>query len=191
MNSDTYHPGPLAQAGYEAAEGGWTLVFTRDLRHPPGKVWAALTEPGQLAAWAPYTADRDLARPGAVTLRMFDDDRTEDMASEVVRAEPPVLLEHTFGPDLLRWELEGTGTGTRLTLRHRVEDRDWLPKVAAGWHICLDVAERLLDGNPIPPIRGAAAADFGWSDLNARYAQSFGIPDSGLPEHLKPGSEKP
>ncbi|GAA0570377.1 hypothetical protein [Actinomadura livida] len=54
MNSGTYRPGPLAEAGCEPAGDGWTLVFTRDR----------------------------------------------------------------------------------------------LPEVAAGWHICLDVAERLLDGNP-------------------------------------------
>lgn len=189
MTTDAYRPSPPAQADFEATEDGWTLVFTRDLRHPPEKVWAALTEPGQLAAWAPYTADRDLAKPGDATLTMIDDE-PEDMAAEVVRAEPPALLEHTFGTDLLRWELAATGTGTRLTLRHTVDDRGWIPKVAAGWHICLDVAERLLDGRPIPPIRGAAAVDFGWSELNDRYAQRFGIPSTGVPEHLKDGNEE-
>ncbi|TDC74132.1 SRPBCC family protein, partial [Actinomadura sp. 7K507] len=171
-------------ADYEATEDRWTLVFTRDLRHPPEKVWAALTEPEQLAGWAPYTADRDLAKAGDATLTMIDDEKPEDIAAEVVRAEPPTLLEHTFGADLLRWDLEATGSGTRLTLRHTVEDRDWLPKVAAGWHICLDVAEKLLDGRPIPPIRGAAAMDFGWSELNDRYAQMFGIPNTGAPGSL-------
>lgn len=187
MTPDTYRPSPLSPVDCEATEEGWTLVFTRDLRHPPERVWAALTEPGQLAAWAPYTTDRDLSEAGEATITMIDDENPEDMPARVVHAEPPTRLEHTFGTDLLRWELAAAGTGTRLTLRHTVQDRDWAPKVAAGWHLCLDVAERLLDERPIPPIRGAAAVDFGWSELNDQYAQKLGIPSTGLPEHL--GSE--
>lgn len=111
------------------------------------------------------------------------------MTAQVVRAEPPTLLEYTLGTDLLRWELAATDTGSRLTLRHTVQDRDWIPKVAAGWHLCLDVAEKLLDGHPISPIRGAAAVDFGWSELNDQYAQKFGIPNTGLPEHVEDADE--
>ncbi|MFI5664393.1 hypothetical protein [Streptomyces sp. NPDC051684] len=66
---------------------------------------------------------------------MIDDEKPQDMAAEVVRAEPPTLLENTLGTDLLRWELAPTATGTRLTLRHTVRDRDWIPKVAAGWRL--------------------------------------------------------
>jgi uncharacterized protein YndB with AHSA1/START domain len=191
MAPDAYHPSPLSQVDGEATEGRWTLVFTRDLRHPPEKVWAALTEPGQLAAWAPYTADRNLSEAGGATITMIDDEKPQDMAVEVLRAEPPTLLEYTLGTDLLRWELVATGTGARLTLRHTVAERDWLPKVAAGWHLCLDVAERLLEGHPIPPIRGAAAVGFGWSELNDQYAQKLGIPNTGLPEHLSGEGEAP
>ncbi|MFI9844080.1 SRPBCC family protein [Nonomuraea sp. NPDC051941] len=188
MTPNAYHPSPPAQVDCERTEDRWTLVFTRDLRHPPEKVWAALTEPEQLAAWAPYTADRNLSEAGGATITMIDDEKPQDMAAEVVRAQPPTLLEYTLGTDLLRWELAATDTGARLTLRHTVQDRDWIPKVAAGWHICLDVAEKLLEGHPIPPIRGAAAVDFGWSELNDQYAHKFGIPNTGLPD-LKPQNE--
>ncbi|MFC5832268.1 SRPBCC family protein [Nonomuraea insulae] len=189
MTDDAYRPSPLGQVGCEATEDRWTLVFTRDLRHPPEKVWAALTEPEQLAAWAPYTADRDLSKAGGVTITMIDDDKPVDMEAEVVRAEPPTLLEYTLGTDLLRWELAATDAGARLTLRHTVNDREWIPKVAAGWHLCLDVAEKLLEGHPIPPIRGAAATAFGWAELNDQYARRFGIPNTGLPEQVKGQSE--
>ena len=88
----------------------------------------------------------------------------------MTRAEPPSLLEYTWGTDVLRWELAPAGAGTELTLRHTVAGADWLPKAAAGWHLCLAVAERLLDGDPIDPIRGQAAMDFGWQALNDAYA---------------------
>ncbi|MGW2222754.1 SRPBCC family protein [Nonomuraea sp. NPDC001684] len=189
MTPDAYRPSQPAQVGSEVTEGRWTLVFVRDLRHPPEKVWRALTEPGQLAAWAPYTADRDLSEAGGATLTMIDDDKPQDLVAEVVRVQPRTLLEYTFGTDLLRWELAATGGGTRLTLRHTVLDRDLLPKVAAGWHLCLDVADRLLDGRPIPPIRGAVAVGFGWSELNDRYARQLDVPNTGLPGHLKDGDQ--
>ena len=45
--------------------------------------------------------------------------------------------------------------------------------MAAGWHVCLDVAEHLLDGAPIGPIRGAEARNFGWDQLNESYAKKL------------------
>jgi uncharacterized protein YndB with AHSA1/START domain len=172
----TFDPGPLADVDSHSADGGWALVFVRDLRHPIDKVWAALTEPGQLAQWAPYTTSRDLGSVGEATLTMIDGDIAEDLDATVTRAEPPTLLEYSWGTDLLRWELAATATGTRLTLEHTLKERDWAPKVAAGWHLCLVVAEHLLDGDPIGPIRGNEARDYGWEDLNQAYADKLGIP---------------
>jgi uncharacterized protein YndB with AHSA1/START domain len=170
MNRETFEPGPLADVACEVADERWTLVFVRDLRHPPERVWRALTDPAQLGRWAPYLTSRDLGRPGDVTLTMIDGDTSEELAAAVTRAEPPTLLEYTFGTDLLLWELASTGSGTRLTLRHTVAGPDWLSKAASGWHLCLDVAERLLDGHPINPIRGSDALNYGWADLNDAYA---------------------
>jgi uncharacterized protein YndB with AHSA1/START domain len=179
---NSYQPSPLAEIDGNVDDDRWTLVFVRDLRHPPEKVWAALTEPAQVGQWAPYTVDRNLATIGDATLSMIDADASEDLPASVRRAEPPTLLEYTFGTDLLRWELAATDAGTRLTLRHTVQDRDWMPKVAAGWHICLDVAERLLDGRPIGPIRGGEARDHGWDGLHDGYARKLGVPATGWPD---------
>ncbi|WP_435206693.1 SRPBCC family protein [Micromonospora sp. bgisy143] len=173
MDRDAFRPSPPGTAYTEHAGGGATLVFVRDLRHPPTAVWAALTDPAQLAQWAPFLADRDLGSPGAAVLTLVDGETTADQTAVVRRAEPPHLLEYTWGDDLLRWELTPSGDGTRLTLRHTVADRGVLPMVAAGWHLCLDVADRLLDGDPVGPIRGAEAKDFGWPELRDAYAEQF------------------
>jgi uncharacterized protein YndB with AHSA1/START domain len=165
----------LAAVEYHAERDRWTLVFVRVLRHAPDRVWEALTEPGQLGAWAPYTTDRDLGSTGDATLTMIDGDIAEDLAAHVSRAERPHLLEYSWGADVLRWELAPEGDGTRLTLRHTLADQSWLPRVAAGWHLCLDVADRLLEGNPIPPIRGQDAMNHGWQELHDRYANVLGV----------------
>ena len=48
--------------------------------------------------------------------------------------------------------------------------------MAAGWHLCLDVAERLLDGQPLEPIRGDDARNYGWERLHDAYAERLGTP---------------
>ena len=160
----------------ESTAEGWVLVVARDLRHPPAAVWAALTEPEQLVAWAPFTAGRDLGATGDATLTMIDgvDGDRVDLAVTVTRAEPPTLLEYTWGSDDLRWELAATGGGTRLTLRHRVGSREDVARAAAGWHLCFDVLERLLAGDPVPPVRGQDALEHGWTALHDRYAAQLG-----------------
>jgi uncharacterized protein YndB with AHSA1/START domain len=186
MDRSTFTPGPLSEVHARASGDQWTLVFVRTLHHSPAKVWAALTEPAQLAEWAPFTADRDLCSGGDAVLTMIDGEVREAMSATVTRAERPTLLEYTWGTDLLRWELDAVDGGTRLTLRHTLKDHDWLPKIAAGWHLCLDVADRLLSGTPVGPIRGSAARDYGWDELNHAYADKLGIPATDLPESNQP-----
>lgn len=174
MKPSDYQPGAPAPVDAHADGDRWTLVFVRELRHPVETVWAALTDPAQLAAWSPFDADRDLGTTGEATLTMAGGDGSERSRSEIRRAERPRLLEYTWDTDVLRWELEPTATGTRLTLRHTVSERSWLPKVAAGWHICLDVAERALDGAPVGRIVGEDGKAHGWQRLHDEYARRIG-----------------
>jgi uncharacterized protein YndB with AHSA1/START domain len=160
----------------------WTLVFVRDLRHPPEAVWAALTDPAQLQAWAPFRPDRALATPGDATFVMVDGEHEEATAASVQLADAPRVLQYDWAGDLLRWELEPVERGTRLTLRHTVQSQEWVPRVAAGWHLCLDVADRLLAGDPVDAVVGRAAIDHGGDELRAAYAAQLGIPDPGWPQ---------
>src|SRR5215211_1746309 len=175
MNRHTFDPGPLADVRTESAADEWTLVFVRDFRHPPEKVWEVLTDPAQVKEWAPYSVDRDLGGTGPVRLTMIDGDTAEEVPATVRRVERPTVLEYTLGSDVLRWELAPTERGTRLTLRHTLKDREFVPKAAAGWHLCLRVAECLLDGEPVGPIRGQEAMQFGWQELHDRYAERLDV----------------
>ncbi|MEH0937183.1 SRPBCC family protein [Micromonospora psammae] len=174
MDRESFRPGPPAQVTAEADGDRWALLFVRELRHTPERVWAALTDPARLREWAPFLADRDLGTPGAAVLTLVDGDALAAQPATVRRAEPPRLLEYTWGESLLRWELTPSGEGTRLTLRHTLADRATLPMVAAGWHLCLDVADLLLASDPVGPIRGAEAKDFGWAELRDAYAERLG-----------------
>ena len=187
MSPQEFDPGPLAEVEHHTEGGRSALVFVRHVRHAPARVWAALTDPAQLRQWAPFTPDRDLATVGPATLRMTDGQNTEEFAAEVRRVVAPRLLEYTWGDDLLRWELAPEGAGTRLTLRHTVDAPDWLPRAAAGWHICLVVAERLLDGEPIGLIVGLDAKNHGWDELHDEYAAKLGLSGGGWPDTVSRG----
>ena len=163
--------GPAGGASLAADGDRWTLIFIREFRQPPAEVWAALTEPERLDQWAPFAAARNLAAPGDTTLTMVDGDERTELSATVRRAEPPRLLEYTWGDDLLRWELEPAGAGTRLTLRHTLADPGIEAMVAAGWHICAVVLGRLLDGEPVGVVRGDEARAHGFEELREAYAK--------------------
>jgi hypothetical protein len=85
------------------------------------------------------------------------------------------MLEYNWGDFDMRWELQALGGGTRLTLWANI-GRRFIAMGAAGWHICLDVLDRLLSGTPMGRMVGPEAAKFGgWQRLNAEYAKQFGI----------------
>jgi uncharacterized protein YndB with AHSA1/START domain len=180
-NREKYVPGPAAGAEVQKDGEKWTLILVRELRHPPTMVWQALTDPAQLSEWAPFDADRNLAAVGRVKLSTVGTPTPQVSETTVKRAEAPRLLEYSWGDNDLRWELEPLGSGTRLTLWHNIDGR-FISWGAAGWHICLDVLERFLAGEPIGRIVGAEAMKFGgWQRLNAEYAKQFGGETPGWP----------
>ena len=171
---ESYSPG--AASGAEVRKDGdtWTLVLVRELHHPLEKVWRALTDPAQLREWAPFDADRSLAATGPVKLSTVGAPGQHVSESRVTRADAPRLLEYRWGEHDLRWELEPLGSGTRLTLWHNI-DRAYISMGAAGWHICFDVLDRFLAGEPLGRIVGGEAMKFDWPRLNTEYAKQFGV----------------
>ncbi|MCE9669920.1 SRPBCC family protein [Myxococcus stipitatus] len=179
MNREKYSPGPATGAHVQKDGDTWTLVLVRDLRHPQSLVWRALTEPGQLAEWAPFDANRNLSSVGPAKLTTVGAPTPMVSETTVKRAEEPRLLEFSWGGGDLRWELEPQGGGTRLTLWHNI-NRGFISWGAAGWHICLDVLDQLLAGAPLGRIAGPEAMKFdGWQRLLAEYAQQFGVESPG------------
>jgi uncharacterized protein YndB with AHSA1/START domain len=179
---EQYTPGP-ASGGQVRKDGEkWTLILVRELRHSPEKVWLALTDPGHLREWAPFEADGTLGTAGT-TVKLTTVGAPKPIVSEtrVTRADAPKVLEYNWGAHDVRWELEASGAGTRLTLWHNIE-RGFIAMGAAGWHICFDVLDHLLSGAPIGRIVGGDAMKLGgWQRLNAEYARQFGVETPAWP----------
>jgi uncharacterized protein YndB with AHSA1/START domain len=176
MSSREYEPGEAFGAEIEKNGDEWTLVLVRELRHPPTKVWQALTDPEHLREWAPFDSDRNLGTVGTAQLSTVGSPKPQVSESQVKRAEEPKLLELSWGAQDIRWELTPMGSGgTRLKLWHNI-NRGYISMGAAGWHICLDVLDRFVAGEPIGRMAGPHVMKFGgWQRLNTEYAKQFGV----------------
>jgi uncharacterized protein YndB with AHSA1/START domain len=171
-----YTPSAAGVAQVQKDGDKWTLVVVKELRHPPHKVWQALIDPAQLREWAPFDADGRLDTVGAkVKLTTVGAPTPHVTETTVTRADAPKLLQYNWGGFDMRWQLEAVGGGTRLTLWTNI-DRRYIAMGAAGWHICFDVLDHLLEGTPIGRIVGPAAMKLGgWHRLHAEYAKQFGV----------------
>jgi uncharacterized protein YndB with AHSA1/START domain len=152
---------------HEHAEG-YQLRFERQLCHPVEKVWAALTNPAQLAQWlAP--GEIELTLGGRVSLAFTDGDGVID--GQVTAIAPPRLLEFTWTDQdndfgFVRWELVAGDGDTRLVLIHTVPEsaRGFGLPMLAGWHSLLDQLAALLDDQPFARDR--------WQELHDDYARA-------------------
>jgi len=172
-----YTPGPAYGAQMQKREGeNWTLILVRELRHSPERVWQALTDPEHLRQWAPFDADRSLGTVGnTVKLTTVGAPKPHVTETTVTRADPFEVLEYKWGGNDMRWKLEPLGSGTRLTLWTSI-NRHFIAMGAAGWHICFDVLDHLLTGDPLGrPVGPEAMKLPGFQRLHAEYAKQFGV----------------
>jgi hypothetical protein len=88
---------------------------------------------------------------------------------EVLALDPPRLLELGWGPDVLRFELEPQGAGTRLTLLDTLEELGKAARDAAGWHVCLDLLEHALEQSS-PPWSSSER----WREVHPSYVEQMG-----------------
>src|SRR5438046_3129546 len=149
IDRQQYTPGPASGAQVRKDGEKWTLILVRELRHSPEKVWQALTDPAQLREWAPFDAAGSLGTVGTrVKLTTVGAPTPHVTETTVTRADAPKVPEYNRGGFGLRWQLEAVGGGTRLTLWTNI-DRRFIAMGAAGWHLCFDVLDHLLNGTPL------------------------------------------
>jgi uncharacterized protein YndB with AHSA1/START domain len=148
------------QGTLENRDGSWVLTLVRDIAHPVERVWPWLVEPDRLRRWSPIVPDKPL---------------DEVVTGDVIAVDPPHELVHHWGDDdVVRWRLAPTATGCRLTLEQTMRDRKPAAMNAAGWHVCLDVLDDVLNGGDRQRAVGQDAMAAGWEPLRDRYAELLG-----------------
>lgn len=154
-----------------------TLRYVRDLRHAPEKVWAALTESEHLRAWMPVDLVGERAAGAKLQARFWPEFVDEygidapELPAEILVWDPPKVLEWMWDKDRLRFELEATATGTRLTFSTIVDTRE-VPghKTAAGYHLCLRCLVDYLDRDTVD----VPLIDQPTDELEAQYGALMG-----------------
>ncbi|MBD2870358.1 SRPBCC family protein [Paenibacillus arenilitoris] len=126
---------------------GYVARFERHLKHPVEKVWSSLTENDKLKKWFSELQVDDLREGGIIKFDMQDGTFEE---LEIIELKMHAVLEYTWGEDQVRFELYPESDGCRLVLIEKINRMtDHTPRDLAGWHVCLDVIEVLLDDRTI------------------------------------------
>lgn len=143
-----------------------TLKIQRLLPGPIERVWAYLTESDKRRQWlaagamelqvgAPFTLtwrnDELMENPGE---RPEGKGGEHSMPSRITEIDPPrrlaIAWEQTGD---VSFELEPKGDEVLLTLIHRrLPGRDYMLRVASGWHAHLDVMAARARGEEPPPF---------------------------------------
>lgn len=129
-----------------SADGHSTLRFERTLRHDRERVWAAVTQPGQLREWFPCVV-RYAPRVGAPIVFDFGGEHGLNTSGGEVRVwDPPAVFAFSWAADLLRFELsDAPAGGTLLVFTHEFEHEPGKEaRDSAGWSVCLDALARQL-----------------------------------------------
>ena len=134
------------------ADGRSFVRFERYLAQSVEQVWAAITEPVQLAQWFPGL-EFERRRGGAFRMTFAGEcDGPAQVEGEVVAYDPPNVLQ--LGT--MRWELSSTPDGACMLVftdvlvfdgprsEARVTD-----SVLGGWHRYLDLLEDAAAGRPV------------------------------------------
>ena len=126
----------------------YSLVYERRSKHPPERLWRALTDRAEVSRWMSYPARIDLRIGGEY---FVDFSRTGEghLDGVIVRIEPARRLAYAWGTSVVEWTLEADGDGCRYTFA----DYGLVPRgipdeegIAVGWHLWLDDFDAHLSG---------------------------------------------
>ena len=134
-------------AQIEKVEKGYSATYDRHLNHPIEEVWSYLTDNEKLPRWFPELHVDELRKGGVIKFDMGDGPFDE---LSIFDLKVNTVLEFSWWKDTVRFELTEESKGCSLRLIEKINTiTDHTPRDLAGWHVCLDVIEALLDGRTI------------------------------------------
>jgi uncharacterized protein YndB with AHSA1/START domain len=151
----------VTEGTLEQIDGRPALRFERRLGHPIQRVWRAVSTYDELAAW--FVVPMEFTEVG----QRFE---VMEQPGEVLRFEPPSMLEWEWGGERFSFHLEPDGDATRLTFLHVFARRDHGADYASGWDFHLDRLQAHLEGRSVPEADHERLVA-----LNDRYAERFGL----------------
>ncbi|OZU89145.1 activator of Hsp90 ATPase 1 family protein [Virgibacillus indicus] len=145
-------------------------VFTRQFYYSIDEVWSYLTNNDKLQQWFPELEIQKLEK-GSEILFDMKDGNYEKM--EILEVEPKSILAFTWDKNSVQFELAANSFGCKLVFKEYLHEvTDHTPKDLAGWHVCLEVIQALLDGTTIRNRRSL------WNRWYKKYQEA--IEEAGL-----------
>ncbi|MGO4498310.1 SRPBCC family protein [Paenibacillus sp. 2RAB27] len=151
-------------ADLQPAQGGYVARYERHWQHDVKEVWSWLTENDKLTQWFPELEVGELREGGMIKFNMPDG---TVIPMDILGFSQDQVLAFTWDKDRVRFELHAeSDDGCHLVFSeylHQITEHT--PRDLAGWHVCLDVIEALLEGRTI-----AARKDM-WNGWYVKYKQ--------------------
>lgn len=142
------------------------IRFERRYATPLDDLWAAISDPEQVAVWMEYPTLLEPVVGGRVLIDFAPEDPLEGIVSA---AETNRVLAYTWGESLIKWELsahDGSGEqGSRLVFSHFGVRPEFLTGLCAGWQCFLDNLAAHLAGEPFIDR---------FEELHGQYKQELG-----------------
>lgn len=173
---------PLTPSPFAERTDPATLTLRRRLPGPVETVWAYLTDGALRRQW--LAAGAMTLQPSASFELVWRNDELSDRADErpegfsaesratcrITELEPLRRLRFDWpGVGDVSFQLDADGSDVLLTVTHRrLPDHATSVKVAAGWHMHLDVLMARASGKPAPSFWR------GWRQLCGAYEQRIG-----------------
>ena len=130
---------------------GMRLEFVRTFPDPIERVWAAVTDPDELAAW--FGTWRGDPSTGTIEVCPIEGDG-EFHTAELVECDAPrrvaVVLPSEDGPWPLSVELSEADGVTTLVFVHRMAEPYDATSIGPGWQYYLDRLEATVRGRAMP-----------------------------------------
>ena len=130
----------------------------------PDLSYPTLTIRTELPGAAPTEIENLISRPVEEAAGVVRNVRSVRSVSRSGQSD--VIVEFSWGTDLIRIELEPTESGCTFTLLDTIEEVGKAARDSAGWHMCVDALENSLNGTDAGPID--------WRVLNKEYQDKFG-----------------
>lgn len=128
-------------------EQGYTAYFERKLAHDGEAVWNMLADNEKLAQWFDELRIGEAGKGGKMLFDMGEGN-TEELP--ITDFEEGRVLAFEWWEDHVRFEVEAAEGGAVLRLVETISRiTPQTAKDLAGWHVCLDVIEALLNNEKI------------------------------------------
>lgn len=134
-------------ATIEKQSNEFLVTFQPHLKHSKMDVWEMLTNNERLALWFDELQVIKLGKGGYLHFDMGDG---TFQRIDIIDFEEYEILEFTWDDNFVRFELLEESDGCNLVLIERItEITEHTAKDIAGWHVCLNVIQSILDNERI------------------------------------------